>query len=163
MSPIGPIGDIGRGIVERDVMKCEPYSALMPAVRITLPHFSVSSAQNLAKSAGGSASTPPPRSASRALMFGLARPPLISLLSLYTLSIVVAFDEPTQYQVLASYPGTDSLMVGTSSIASERVAALTPSARSLPVLMCPTAEGMEIKLTCTCPAMRSLSAGPPPR
>jgi hypothetical protein len=39
---------------------------LMLAARITLPHFSVSSAINLAKSAGEPASTVPPRLASRA-------------------------------------------------------------------------------------------------
>jgi hypothetical protein len=62
------------------------HSGLMLAARITLPHFSVSSAMSLAKSAGESASTSPPRSASRALILGSARPALISLLSLSTIS-----------------------------------------------------------------------------
>src|SRR5262245_48113167 len=41
-----------------------PHSALMLRARMTLPHFSVSSAMSLPKSAGEPASTVPPRSAS---------------------------------------------------------------------------------------------------
>ena len=48
------------------------HSGLMLAARITLAHFSVSSAMSLPKSAGEPASTVPPRSASRALIFGSA-------------------------------------------------------------------------------------------
>src|SRR5207247_2248748 len=66
-----------------------PHSALMLRARMTLPHFSVSSAMSLPKSAGESASTSPPRSASRALILGSARPALISLLSLSTISVGV--------------------------------------------------------------------------
>src|SRR5262245_38957091 len=58
-----------------------PHSALMPVNLITLPHFSVSSAMSLPKSAGESASTSPPKSASRAFILGSARAALISLLS----------------------------------------------------------------------------------
>src|SRR5262245_7322622 len=46
---------------------------------ITLAHFSVLLAMSLPKSAGEPASTAPPRSASRALILGSARPALISL------------------------------------------------------------------------------------
>src|SRR5262249_38279293 len=63
------------------------HSALMLAARITLPHFSVSSAISLAKSAGEPGSTVAPRSASRALILGSARVALISLLSLSTISV----------------------------------------------------------------------------
>src|SRR5262245_16027333 len=45
-----------------------PHSALMPANLTTLPHFSVSSAMSLPKSAGEPASSVPPRSARRALI-----------------------------------------------------------------------------------------------
>ena len=62
------------------------HSALMLAARITLRHFSVSSAMSLPKSAGESVSTSPPRSASRALILGSARAALISLLSLSMIS-----------------------------------------------------------------------------
>src|SRR5262249_29980951 len=72
-----------------------PQSALMLRARITLPHFSVSSAMSFAKSAGESASASPPRSASRALSLGSARPALISLLSFSTISAGVAFGAPT--------------------------------------------------------------------
>src|SRR5262249_58432857 len=57
-------------------------SALTPANLTTLAHFSVSSAISFPNSAGESASAAPPRSASRALILGSARPALISLLSL---------------------------------------------------------------------------------
>src|SRR5262245_66217879 len=61
-------------------------SALMLAARITLPHFSVSSAMNLPKSVGDIGIGTPPRSASRALIVGSARPALIASLSLSTIS-----------------------------------------------------------------------------
>jgi hypothetical protein len=53
---------------------------LMLAARITLPHFSVSSAKNLAKSVGAIGIGTEPSSAIRALIAGSARPALISLL-----------------------------------------------------------------------------------
>src|SRR5258708_18259592 len=58
----------------------------MWAARITLPHFSVSAAMNLPKSAGVPVSAVRPRSAKRALMPGLAKPALISLLSFSMIS-----------------------------------------------------------------------------
>src|SRR5215471_7562513 len=79
-----------------------PHSNLMLRVRMSLPHFSVSSAISLLKSAGESASASPPRLASRALFFGSARAALISLLSLSMISVGVAFGAPTPYQLLAS-------------------------------------------------------------
>src|SRR5262249_36658100 len=77
-------------------------SALMLSARMTLLHFSVSSTMSLPKSAGESASTSPPRSASRAFILGSARPALISLLSVSMISAGVAFGAPTPYQLLAS-------------------------------------------------------------
>jgi hypothetical protein len=61
---------------------CSDHSALMLAVRITLPHFSVSSAINLLKSAGEPGSAVTPNSASRAFILASASAALISLLSL---------------------------------------------------------------------------------
>src|SRR5262249_5670105 len=52
------------------------HSALMLAARITLPHFSVSSAMNLPKSPGERAIAMLPKSAKRALILGSARPAL---------------------------------------------------------------------------------------
>src|SRR5215471_772235 len=54
------------------------HSALILADRITLAHFSVSSAMSLPKSAGDIGIGTPPRSASRALIVGSARPALIA-------------------------------------------------------------------------------------
>src|SRR5258708_34269591 len=69
-------------------------SALMFAARTTLPHFSVSSAMSLPKSAGEPASAVPPRSASFAFSLGSARAAVISLLGLSTVSTGVAFGQP---------------------------------------------------------------------
>src|SRR5262249_28714704 len=55
------------------------YCGLMPATLITLAHFAVSSAMSLPKSAGAPASTIPPMSARRSMIFGSARPALGSL------------------------------------------------------------------------------------
>jgi hypothetical protein len=58
---------------------------------ITLPHFSVSSAMNLPKSAGEPACTKVPSSVSRALNLGSASAALISLLSLSMMPGRVSF------------------------------------------------------------------------
>src|ERR1043166_6035879 len=71
------------------------HSALMLAARITLPHFSVSSSISFRKSAGEPARIMPPRSVSWALSFGSARPALISVLSLSTISPDVFPGAPT--------------------------------------------------------------------
>src|SRR5262249_47404481 len=69
-----------------NVAASERHSGLMLAARITLAHFSVSSAMSFPKSAGEPASAVPPRSARRAFRLGSARPRLTSLLSLSTIS-----------------------------------------------------------------------------
>src|SRR5262245_22919160 len=111
------------------------YSGLMFATRIKLPHFSVSSAMSLANSAGEPGSAVPPNSASRALIFGSAKPALISLLSLSMISACVFLGAPMPNHVLASKPGTNSLTVGIFGSTSERTAVVTASARSFPTLM----------------------------
>src|SRR5258708_19467229 len=73
------------------------YSALAPENLTTLAHFSVSSATSLPKSAGEPASGVPPKSASRALIFGSASPALISLLSLSTISARPFFPPPPPF------------------------------------------------------------------
>src|SRR6516225_4812174 len=78
------------------------HSGFAPENLITLLHFSVSSAMSLPKSLGGPGSTVPPRSARRAFILGSARPALISLLSLSTISAGVALGAPTPDQLLAS-------------------------------------------------------------
>src|SRR5499426_1987620 len=78
------------------------HSGLMLAARMTLPHFSVSSAMSLPNSPGESASTSPPRSASRVFSLGSARAALISLLSLSMISEGVFPGAPTPNQPLAS-------------------------------------------------------------
>src|SRR5262249_51942901 len=80
------------------------HCSLMLAARITLPHFSVSSAMSLAQSVDEPGSTVPPKSAKRACILGSARAPLISLLSLSTISAGVFLGAPTPYHALASKP-----------------------------------------------------------
>src|SRR5262249_5697215 len=87
-------------VVGRKLQK--PQSALMWAARITLPHFSVSSAMSLPKSAGEPRSTVPPRSARCAFILESARPALISLLSLSIIAAGVALGAPRPKTELAS-------------------------------------------------------------
>jgi hypothetical protein len=68
---------------------------LMLAARITLAHFSDSSAMSWPNSAGESASGVPPKSANRAFNLGSARAALISLLSLSTIPVGVCLGAPT--------------------------------------------------------------------
>ena len=94
-----PISRVKRRMERR---RARGHSGLRLAVRMTLPHFSVSSAMSFPKSAGEPPSTVPPKSASRALIFGSARAALISLLSLSTISAGVFPGAPMPYQALAS-------------------------------------------------------------
>src|SRR5262245_24241214 len=77
-------------------------SALMPANLTTLPHFSVSLAISRPKSAGVIGIGVPPKSSSRAFIFGSTRAPLVSLLSFSTMSAGVFLGAPMPYQPLAS-------------------------------------------------------------
>src|SRR5215831_12249088 len=76
----------------------------MLAARITLAHFSVSSANSFPNSIGESGIGTLPSSASRALIFGSARPALISRLSFSTISLGVALGAPTPVQYLPRNP-----------------------------------------------------------
>src|SRR5262249_41413561 len=149
-----------------DDVNCHPYfsySAVIAANLITLAHFSVSLGISLPKSAGEPASTVPPKSASCALSLGSARPALISRLSLSTISDGVFRGAPMPKKPLASKPGTDSPTVGMSGKTSKRSAAVTASARSLPVRMYSIDADGPTNRTCTCPAIKSVIASAPPR
>src|SRR5262245_16653809 len=92
-----------RRFAERALRNISPdHSGLMLAARITLPHFAVSAARCFPKSDGGPANGIEPRSKSRALSLGSARPALISALSLSTIQLGVLLGAPMQYQALAS-------------------------------------------------------------
>src|SRR5262245_45799311 len=78
------------------------YSGLMLAERITLAHFSISSAMNLPNSAGELANTVAPRSASRALTLGLAITTFVSVLSLSMMLAGVFLGATSPYHPLAS-------------------------------------------------------------
>src|SRR5262249_35244601 len=123
---LGHSAVIWEAFAERTLRNISPdrvrHSGLMFAARITLAHFSVSSAMSLPKSAGEPGSAVAPNSESRASILGSARPALISLLSLSTISAGVDFGAPTPNQALASKPGKNSPTVGMSGSACERVA-----------------------------------------
>src|SRR5262245_10144199 len=94
-----------RAAEQRD--ECAPFhagydSALIFVSRITLLHFSVSSAMSLPKSAGEPGSTVPPESAIRALILGSVRAELVSWLSLSMTSAGVPLGAPRPNQTLAS-------------------------------------------------------------
>src|SRR5262249_42143576 len=89
-----------------------PYSGLMLAARITLPHFSVCSTTILSSSAGEPVNAVAPSSANRAAILGLVSPALISLLSLSTTSTGVCLGAPIPTHALASKPGWNSASVG---------------------------------------------------
>src|SRR6516162_6999591 len=91
-SPNGSYG-ISRGIA---------YLGLRLAATITLPHFSVSSAMSLPKSAGEPIITVPPRSASRALSLESTRLALIASLSLSIISAGVFLGTPMPCHEVAS-------------------------------------------------------------
>src|SRR5262245_59497221 len=71
-----------------------PQSPLIFAARITLPHFSVSSARRLPKSAGEPASSVPPSSISRVFSVGSLRAALISRLSVSMIAAGVCLGAP---------------------------------------------------------------------
>jgi len=73
----------------------------MPASRITLPHFSVSSVMNLSKSAGEPAVGEAPNLSIRTFISGSAMLALISLLSLSMISTGVVLRKPATNHWLA--------------------------------------------------------------
>ena len=88
---------------ERDLWNpSRDHSGLMFAARITLPHFSVSSATNFVRTAEGAGNGSMPRSASRVFVLSSARALLISLLSLSTMAAGVLSRKATAYQWVAS-------------------------------------------------------------
>src|SRR5262249_45865015 len=78
------------------------HSRFTPMNFTTLPHFSVSSAMSLPKSAAEPGRAVPPSSASRALILGSARPALISLLSVSMIPAGVFLGAPRPVIPLAS-------------------------------------------------------------
>src|SRR5262245_31674865 len=143
----------------RNIRWSADHSGFAPENLITLPHFSVSSAMSLPKSATEPGSTTPPRSANRAFNLGSASPALISLLSLLMISDAVFLGALRPTHWLASKPGTKSPMVGISGSASERIAMVTAKARPLPALMYSIDAAMSVNVTWICPPSRSVIAG----
>jgi hypothetical protein len=78
------------------------HSGFAPEYFTTLAHFSVSSAMSFPKSEAEPPSIVPPRSASRAFIFGSARMVLISILSLSMISAGVFLGTPIPCHELAS-------------------------------------------------------------
>src|SRR5215475_1005697 len=91
-----------RKAVQKSHRHCRDHSALILAARITLAHFSVSVAMNLAKSEDEPGNAAAPRSANRAFNLASTRPALISLFSLSTISADVSLGAPMPCSALAS-------------------------------------------------------------
>src|SRR5215470_1759323 len=91
-----------RNLADRNVMEYRGHSSLTLAARITLAHFSVSSAMSLPKPAGENVSGVLPKSANCAFILGSARPALISRLRLSMTSAGVPFGTPAPYHALIS-------------------------------------------------------------
>src|SRR5262249_49691280 len=139
------------------------HSGLMLAARITLAHFSVSSAIKLAKVGGREREHVATQGGKPHLDLGLveSRVDLLGELGddLGRRGLRCADAEPeTRFVARHKLP-----MVGISGNASERIAVVTARARSLPARMYWIDEGMVANMTCTCPARRSVSAGAAPR
>src|ERR1700724_4606088 len=92
-----------RGLTRRDAVHAasqtmpradQPPSGLILPARITLPHFSVSSTMSLPKAVGEPISGVSPKSVRCAFSFGVARPALISALSLSTTCVGVFLGAP---------------------------------------------------------------------
>src|SRR5262249_13412684 len=94
------------------------YCGAMLAIRTTLPHFSDSAAMKAANSWALSGIGTVPRSASRASIVGSASTAPISRSRRAMTAAGVPLGAPTPAQVLASYPGNASAIVGTSGSAS---------------------------------------------
>jgi hypothetical protein len=90
------------GFMEYAPRAHRPHYGLMLAAKITLPHFMVSSAISLAKSAGEPGSTVAPRLASRAWKLASARLALTCVFNLLMISAGVFLGAPMPYQLLAS-------------------------------------------------------------
>src|SRR5215467_11945806 len=93
------VAGIDRGMSTR---MDRPHSTLILASRITLPHFAVSSANSLAKSAGEPGSGVPPSSVMRAFILGSEKAALSSRLSLSTIAVGVPTGAAIPYHALAS-------------------------------------------------------------
>src|SRR5262245_43869060 len=91
------------------------YCGAMLAIRTTLPHFSDSAAMKAANSWALSGIGTVPRSASRASIVGFASTVPISRSRRAMTAAGVPLGAPTPAQVLASYPGNPSAIVGPAS------------------------------------------------
>src|ERR1700730_2373388 len=78
----------------------QPPSGLILAARIPLPHFSVSSTMSLPKAVGEPISGVSPKSVRCAFSFGVARPALISALSLSTTCVDGLVGVPAREQIV---------------------------------------------------------------
>jgi hypothetical protein len=103
------------------------HSGLIAANFTTLPHFSVSSAMSLPKSACKPGSTMPPKSANRAFIFGSARGCVDLLVELVDDLRGVLVGAPNPNHWLVSRPGTNSPAVGMSGSTSKRDEVVTAS------------------------------------
>jgi hypothetical protein len=135
------------------------HSALMPALRTTLPHFAVSLTTNLSRLAGETVNAVPPKSVSRAMILRSASDALIFLLSLSMISGGVFLGAPIAIQEFASKFGRKSPSVGMFGNAGECDAVVAARARNLSALICSMDPDRLSKATCICGQMQKIAAG----
>src|SRR5262249_4517820 len=119
----------GAKFAERNVMECQPGSLRLDIGRPNdlCPFFGLVGDE--LGEVGGRA----PKH--RAFVVGSVSAVLMPWLSLSKISAGVVLGRPTPCHELASYPGTNSLTLGTSGSPSHREAVVTASGRSLSPLM----------------------------
>ena len=139
-------------------------TGLMPANFTTLPHFSVSSAISFPKSEGVHRHRHAAQFGKPCFHFGIgdARVDLF-IEPIDDVGGCVLRQHRRQTTSSPHSLGTKSPTVGISGSASDRVAVVTASARSLPALMCSSEVVMLPNITCTCPPSRSGNARASPR
>ena len=137
----------------------------MPANLITLVHFAMSSAMNLANSAGVFGVGRHGAEIGQPLLDGRVEHRRVDLLverrdDLGRRALRRADADPGA-RLVALHDSCRS--VGTSGRNGSRSVVVTPSGRSLPALICGSAVGVTSNITCTWPAIRSVIAGVEPR
>src|SRR5262249_55119261 len=151
-------------VIGKIVGRHAPYSTLILASRITLPHFFASVSRKPASSAGESTSDSKNWGAMKVLRTsGSANRARASALTLATISVGRPAGPYRPNHDTASNPGSPlSATVGTSGRPSRRLAAPTARMRTLPAFHCGTALPTLMNMSWIWPAITSVRAGVAP-
>src|SRR6266850_4291738 len=137
-------------------------SSLIPADRITLCQRATSCLRNRAVSSGELPTGVAEKSCSFFARSGSWTASAIAVESLAAISGGVFGGAATPNQVTDTNPGNASDTVGTWGSVGKRPSLVTPSAFSLPLLICGSASLRLTNIMSTCPPIRSVSAAGTP-